>query len=87
MTMQKDAEILRVWQGNPHRAVLFVFCNGIHTRMLNVMEPHISTGKKWRRMSKEEVMEYECPALSSGVEFLTYHIKGERDESITDCIA
>jgi hypothetical protein len=84
--MQNDVEIMRVWQGNSFQAVLYVFRNGIHERMLNVTEPHISIGKKWRQMTEEEVMEYECPALSSGAKFFTYHIKGETDESVKDCI-
>lgn len=79
-------EIAKTWQGNPDRGELFIFDGTRLVQVRVIAEPHMTTCRRWRTMTKDEVTAQGCPHLSDGIEFFTYHIRGDDDESIFDAI-
>lgn len=79
-------EIVKSWAGNPERAELFIF-DGVHlVQVLAITEPYVNASKDWRTMTKPDVVAIDNLHLSDGVDFFTYYIKGETDDSIIDAI-
>lgn len=82
----KTIEIVKTWRANPDNALLYVFRGNVLAEVRIIREPYISKAKAWRTMTKEEVIAYDNPHLSGGIDIFEYHIRGNDEESIFDSL-